>query len=894
MRPVRLVSDPLLNVGGSSSPSGANRCSLSQSSFHAKLENELHQIESRRHRASTMSLLGIPSTFPSTMAQSEDQMDLSTEVLNRSSAMQDIDIDLELGDDLEPTKEDENMMEDGTHDEELPIDNDDEMIDDTEQVDAIDAEIRDVPVEQEDSVPVSHQEQDGDEDLIDPFADDGGLELETLPQADTVQSYPQDPSSSMTAALAYDSSASNRIPEMEDLLRGSGDNVVERGTSPTPQESDLIGDGADRERSEAQRGLLDQRKLSAEAKSALPAESAEALASTDPNGVDGKSLSQQHPDNSSLLDNLNEDPDEILQLDPDQNKEAQVYAIGTSAPNSVRPDEAIRSAPDQSGISERAGDAKAAETLSKDGGDKSYSHPIVVHYQGSEVLLFAPDDDNDQSEAYLLGDASLANDNLGVLFESCRSVLEEDINEREHLVIKFPSLDLEVGEVYSSLPLLTTEAHALQGMDDATSISLSQILDVYLHLHRNASTDTARPLQMVLSTRIRLGDRLRTLQEAAENGSGLGDLVPGSINLESLNDAKLDLAKDGPDGASGSVTDASSARGNNADDSERRVDVSKDVRVTPSREAHVDVTDFALEFESPLKSSAYGIANAPASGEREEGYQAGLSQRAAETSNGESDDFLEGGVESLKDRTAFEKPEGFLDADDDAQSKQALENLRREANPLASPKAGNAQDLTTEASFDGDFDAFEDELASLEADKPTDEGKDPSVPTNNSSTNGPKDSDSGGDGHKAQSPAPQALDQAAEDSYHSAFEDDLVFEAEDAKGLQAIEHSEKPDEEAHTFGTTPSLEQPENDEEDLLETSSLLDESAYVDDGNDVVLETAAAAAVDANGTTEPDRSQKGETRKRSRSPDDDLEDPSEAQTRTFAASLPHVFWKYI
>ena len=401
-----------------------------------------------------MSLLGIPSTLPSTMAHSEDQMDFSTDVQNRSPAMQDIDIDLEIGDDLEPTKEDENMMEGGLHTEELRGDNDDEMIDDTEQIDLFHANIRDVPVEPTDSNPLSSHQHEGDDDLIDPFADDEDLELETLQQVDNVGPHSQDLSDTLTAVPTYDDSSSNRIAEIDESSIGFSDKAVKLDAPALPDNHAVsANEKVEKETLEIESDIQDQSKLAADATSALDPEREEGLSFNDPNGAGGEILPGQFQDDPGLLDDPEDDFEDATHLGPIRDAEDQA---NTREPKASKDAVQEMAAPINSGQVATHGDQDAAAsepmgTPSNNRRDKCHTHPIVVHYQGSEVLLFAPDDENEQSEAYLLGDANLANDSLDALFEACRSVLEEDINEHEDFVIKFPSLDLEAREVCSTI-----------------------------------------------------------------------------------------------------------------------------------------------------------------------------------------------------------------------------------------------------------------------------------------------------------------------------------------------------------------------------------------------------------------------------------------------------------
>lgn len=75
-------------------------------------------------------------------------------------------------------------------------------------------------------------------------------------------------------------------------------------------------------------------------------------------------------------------------------------------------------------------------------------HPIVVVYQGNEMLLFPPiDQDTEQSQTYFLGDEAYAAQSLEDLFGHCRSVLGDSISDEEELEIKISDLGLTITEV---------------------------------------------------------------------------------------------------------------------------------------------------------------------------------------------------------------------------------------------------------------------------------------------------------------------------------------------------------------------------------------------------------------------------------------------------------------
>ena len=75
-------------------------------------------------------------------------------------------------------------------------------------------------------------------------------------------------------------------------------------------------------------------------------------------------------------------------------------------------------------------------------------HPVIVIYQGNEMSLFpSTEDDNEQSQTYLLEHQSVASESIGNLLQQCRLVLADSIGEPDELEIRFTDLGLNVDEV---------------------------------------------------------------------------------------------------------------------------------------------------------------------------------------------------------------------------------------------------------------------------------------------------------------------------------------------------------------------------------------------------------------------------------------------------------------
>lgn len=78
----------------------------------------------------------------------------------------------------------------------------------------------------------------------------------------------------------------------------------------------------------------------------------------------------------------------------------------------------------------------------------TYLHPVTVIYQGSEMSLFPPtDDDQEHAQTYLLTDERVASESIWNLFGACRLVLADSIEEDDELEITIGELGLQISEV---------------------------------------------------------------------------------------------------------------------------------------------------------------------------------------------------------------------------------------------------------------------------------------------------------------------------------------------------------------------------------------------------------------------------------------------------------------
>ncbi|KAI5249640.1 hypothetical protein E4T42_05145 [Aureobasidium subglaciale] len=134
-------------------------------------------------------------------------------------------------------------------------------------------------------------------------------------------------------------------------------------------------------------------------------------------------------------------------------------------------------------------------------------HPTIVEYQENEIYLF-PSRDPAVPEQYLLQNENLVTTSLGDLLQACRTALADNIGEDEELVLGVEELDLFVSE--DSTPAFST--------------SFSELLDMYLQLHKFDGNDNPPPFRVSLSTKTRFSNRLASITQAISEGKGFSQL----------------------------------------------------------------------------------------------------------------------------------------------------------------------------------------------------------------------------------------------------------------------------------------------------------------------------------------------------------------------------------
>ncbi|KAI4723367.1 hypothetical protein E4T48_00513 [Aureobasidium sp. EXF-10727] len=153
-------------------------------------------------------------------------------------------------------------------------------------------------------------------------------------------------------------------------------------------------------------------------------------------------------------------------------------------------------------------------------------HPTIVEYQENEVYLF-PSRDPAVPEQYLLQNENLVTTSLGDLLQACRTALGDGISEDEELVLGVEELDLYVSEVrlgISSATPSTIPNSCFQDSTPAFSTSFSELLDMYLQLHKLDGNDSPPPFRVSLTTKTRFSNRLASITQAISEGKGFSQL----------------------------------------------------------------------------------------------------------------------------------------------------------------------------------------------------------------------------------------------------------------------------------------------------------------------------------------------------------------------------------
>lgn len=78
----------------------------------------------------------------------------------------------------------------------------------------------------------------------------------------------------------------------------------------------------------------------------------------------------------------------------------------------------------------------------------AHLHPIILDYQGDEMFLFPPvDQDGEHAATFLLADERFAYGTVEQLLDACRCILKGSLSEQDELMINIHDLNLEISEV---------------------------------------------------------------------------------------------------------------------------------------------------------------------------------------------------------------------------------------------------------------------------------------------------------------------------------------------------------------------------------------------------------------------------------------------------------------
>ena len=408
------------------------------------------------------------------MSTAEDPMELVSDMDRRPAIDEDNDIDLDLTGEQPNGDDDDYMIEDATsvpdqqvyRENLLQAGNDDEMVD----------EVDNTP-EDEDSMPIN------DEDL-----DDAAV---------SVQEFNTDP-----VAEVYHTD----IPQQDP---GSFEHDARR---EEPAESGLTYD---------QHVVAEQDDLS---KHGVPvietlSESNTPKPDSETNAIDQAETDTIHEGGDSL--------ETVAAGSNVPNNSGDSALPGVTEPNmgALQPDEdpGIHTSPDRVDASRNDGSTR----LNSPQPVPSRVHPVVVVYQNTEISLFPPAEQNQESsQTFFLQDEKLAGQSISKLLEACRIVLDESIGEEDELEIRIEELGLFINEVRHPACSRSLLAYVffLQGAVESHTTTLTQIIDTYLQLQRQDGFDNPGPLYLTLSTRINFSYRFASLVTAAAQGKGLSQL----------------------------------------------------------------------------------------------------------------------------------------------------------------------------------------------------------------------------------------------------------------------------------------------------------------------------------------------------------------------------------
>ncbi|KAF2660051.1 hypothetical protein K491DRAFT_754914 [Lophiostoma macrostomum CBS 122681] len=153
---------------------------------------------------------------------------------------------------------------------------------------------------------------------------------------------------------------------------------------------------------------------------------------------------------------------------------------------------------------ERKSEAGAEEKITDDPEQGQALHPVTINYDGSELWLFRPHNDEEDGD-WLLSDESLATQQFPYLFHACRAQLGDDISSETELGLRFENFP------------------GLELFEDCTACAyttLQELLDCYLSLHAQDGNTEPEPFYISLQFRSRVLTLVNELKKAASDQIG--------------------------------------------------------------------------------------------------------------------------------------------------------------------------------------------------------------------------------------------------------------------------------------------------------------------------------------------------------------------------------------
>ncbi|KAL8718731.1 MAG: hypothetical protein Q9225_004172 [Loekoesia sp. 1 TL-2023] len=487
----------------------------------------------------------------------EDPMELYSELENRPTVDDNIDIDLDLTTDPPENIDDDEMVEDpevdvedATHSNMEPV-HDEQMIDETGEDDGVphetidniysehDEDLDDVGFvepsdEPEENLDITEQfpqlehsshnivSQDitkqVDEDhkhfdhqthsILDPDVNDSPGETQDLAGQDQVPEAPLVQASSVSFA---DPASAPHIVSGDDMFPSR--NQVKEFTHETLSPSDRAPPSSQK----LQDTVGEPQVIELETKSYQDHSDTFLM---EPSSVFSKSNGNRERAESIAADNfsgITKHEPQSLESDtgpPRDAAEAPNSYENTSKLQVINQDDADVPETDVADDSHEHSDEPVVSELNHDQGvDTSqgapYLHAVVVTYEESEMFLFPPAaEEQDDNQTYFLTNEALAAEPIQNLLKACRNVLEGNISEQEELEINIDALGVRICE----------------STVDAASITLTHILDIYLQLHYHDGNDAPPPMTLTLTTNVRFSHRLDFLSNFVAEGKGLSQL----------------------------------------------------------------------------------------------------------------------------------------------------------------------------------------------------------------------------------------------------------------------------------------------------------------------------------------------------------------------------------